>query len=87
MGSSLVAKVRGAVAGAASRHGKKIVAVGGAAALAVGSSAQAAITSTTLTDIEGTFAKVLSMGEAASVVAATLALISVGVAFIWRAKG
>lgn len=51
------------------------------------SGAQAAITSNVLTDVQATFTDIQDMGETASIVAATLALVSVAVSFIWRARG
>jgi len=61
--------------------------VGAVALGLIAPSAHAAITSNVLTDVQATFNTTQSMGEAASVVAATLALISVAVSFIWRARG
>lgn len=76
-----------------SLHGKTInrtfaaVAAGGALALAMVSTASAQVASTTVTAVEGTFDQIQTLGESASLVAATLAVISVAVSFIWRARG
>ena len=64
-----------------------ILAAGASVGALLTQTAQAAITSNVLTDVEATFTEVQGMGEAASIVAATLALVSVAVSFIWRARG
>lgn len=74
-------------------HGKTInrtfaaVCSGAALALVSVSTASAQITSTVVDQMEGTFEQVQGLGETASIVAGTLALISVAVSFIWRARG
>ena len=72
--------------GSRARH-VGILAAGAAVGALLTQQAQAAITSNVLTDVEATFSEVQGMGEAASIVAATLALVSVAVSFIWRARG
>lgn len=63
------------------------IASGAALALAGVSTASAQITNATVTQMEGTFTQIQDLGEAASIVAGTLAIISVAVSFIWRARG
>jgi len=85
-------KVKSA-AGAVVSSGKTInrtfsaMCAGGALALVAVVPAHAQVTSTTITAVEGTFDQIQGLGESASLVAATLAVISVAVSFIWRARG
>lgn len=70
----------------AKNHGGKILA-GASVGVAGVSTASAQITNAVITQMEGTFAQTQGLGEDASIVAGTLALISIAVSFIWRARG
>lgn len=63
------------------------ICAGAALGLAAASTASAQITNTVVDQMEGTFEQVQTLGENASIVAGTLAVISVAVSFIWRARG
>lgn len=67
-------------------HGGKLLA-GASAGVASVSVASAQITNAVITQMEGTFDQTQTLGESASIVAGTLALISIAVSFIWRARG